>query len=152
MKGYAVESRWFEHTIRVRYQETDQMRVVYHTHYANWFEWGRAEMIREAGMPYREMEDRGLMLPVTALDVAYRLPARYDDEVCIRTRLTAFSPIRLAFGYEIVREKELLASGSTEHIWLNTEWKPVRLDRAAPDMYALLLQIVFGESEGKEGG
>ncbi len=145
MKGYAVESQWYAHNIRVRYQETDQMGVVYHTHYANWFEWGRAELIREAGMPYKEMEERGLMLPVTALDVAYQLPAYYDDELVIRTRLTAFSPIRLAFGYEIVRDGSLLASGSTEHIWLNEQWKPVRLDRAATDMYALLQRIALCE-------
>lgn len=144
MKSNTVQSQWHEHAIRVRYQETDQMRVVYHTHYANWFEWGRTELIRAAGLPYRVMEDRGLMLPVTELNVQYRLPARYDDEVVIRTRLKAYSPIRVAFEYEIVRDRTLLASGYTEHIWLNEEWKPVRLDRTAPDMYTLLQRIAAG--------
>ncbi|MBN6188011.1 acyl-CoA thioesterase [Aneurinibacillus sp. BA2021] len=131
---------WFETTIRVRYQETDQMQVAYHANYLVWFEVGRTEMIREMGFPYRRFEDLGFMLPVTEAHVTYKKSARYDDEVMIRTRVIRCEGVRLQLGYEALRlpEGELLASGETHHVWTSTELKPVRLQKQAPELYEMM--------------
>ncbi|UUZ80572.1 acyl-CoA thioesterase [Paenibacillus sp. P26] len=129
---------WFTHEIRVRYQETDQMGVVYHANYLNWFEIGRTEMIRRMGMPYRTLEAKGLLLPVTEAELKFHQPARYDDLVTVYTRVEERSPLRLGFAYEIKRGEELLVSGGTRHVWLNRDWRPVRIDREAPELDALL--------------
>lgn len=158
---------WFSHVLRVRYQETDQMGVVYHTNYLNWFEIARTELIRELGMPYRIIERRGLLLPVTEVELKYSQPARYDDLITIHTRIIDYSHIRIQFIYEIRRylqeqgdrpedaaeetglplEGDLLVTGMTKHVWLNTSWKPVRIDKEAPDLYKLI-QDNFPKKEG----
>ncbi len=104
----------------------------------NWFEVGRTELIRELGMPYQTLEARGLLLPVIEADLKFRSPARYDDLVTIDTKVIDATNLRIRFAYEIKRGEELLVSGGTHHVWLNRDWKPVRIDREAPDLYALL--------------
>ncbi|MDF2960893.1 MAG: thioesterase [Paenibacillus sp.] len=131
-------SPWFEHTIRVRYQETDQMGVVYHTNYLNWFEIGRTELIRTLGMPYHKIEESGLLLPLVDAQMQFKLPAKYDDVITICTRIEEFTHLRVHFASEIRRGGELLVSGSTRHVWVNREWRPTRIDKAAPELYALL--------------
>ncbi|OXM84275.1 acyl-CoA thioesterase [Paenibacillus rigui] len=131
-------SSWFEHTLRVRYQETDQMGVVYHANYLNWFEIGRTELIRSLGMPYQVIEAKGLLLPVIEAELKFRMPAKYDDLIAIRTRVEEYTNVRLHFSSEIVRGQEVLVSGGTKHVWLNRDWKPTRIDKMAPELYALL--------------
>jgi YbgC/YbaW family acyl-CoA thioester hydrolase len=89
--------------VRVRYAETDQMGVAYYANYLVWFEVGRTEFLRSMGWSYRDMEAAGYVLPVIAASCAYHRPARYDDELEIRTRGALVSPIRLVFDYEILR-------------------------------------------------
>ncbi|MCM3273832.1 acyl-CoA thioesterase [Paenibacillus elgii] len=131
-----------QYTLRVRYQETDQMGVVYHANYLNWFEVGRTEMIRELGLPYQALETRGLLLPVIEADLKFRSPARYDDLVTINTKIVELTSLRIRFAYEIKRGEELLVTGGTQHVWLNQDWKPVRIDRDVPDLYALLAKTM----------
>ena len=76
--------------IRVRYAECDPMGVVHHTVYPVWFEMGRTELLRATGASYREFEEQGLFLVVVRLDVRYRQPARYDDELQLHTRLDRY--------------------------------------------------------------
>ncbi|MCR8634666.1 acyl-CoA thioesterase [Paenibacillus radicis (ex Xue et al. 2023)] len=131
-------SPWFEHTIRVRYQETDQMGVVYHANYLNWFEIGRTELIRTLGMPYHKIEEQGLLLPLVDAQMQFKLPAKYDDLITICTRIEEYTHLRVHFSSEIRRGTELLVSGSTRHVWVNRDWKPTRIDKAAPELYKLL--------------
>lgn len=144
------EERWYQHQLRVRYAETDQMGVVYHANYLNWFEIGRTELIRELGYSYRSIEDKGLLLPVVEAEVKFKKPARYDDLVSINTRVLEMSPVRLHFAYEIrkineelttlpaEKEGELLVVGTTRHVWVNPSWKPVRIEKEAPELWQLL--------------
>lgn len=151
------EYRWYRHRLRVRYQETDQMGVVYHANYLNWFEIGRTELIRELGYPYRRIEEKGLLLPVVEAEVKFRHPARYDDLISVYTRVADYSSVRMEFACEIRRvseeeertdEKpsgtllepsgELLVTGTTRHVWVNPSWKPVRIEKEAPDLWQLL--------------
>ncbi|TVY07430.1 acyl-CoA thioesterase [Paenibacillus cremeus] len=138
---------WFKHELRVRYQETDQMGVVYHANYLNWFEIGRTEMIRQLGMDYRTLEEKGLLLPVIEAELKFRQPARYDDEITLYTRIVDYTNLRLQFINEIRRGNDLLVSGGTKHLWVGRDWKPKRIDREAPELYALLQNIKFTNQE-----
>ncbi|MFT9848309.1 acyl-CoA thioesterase [Aneurinibacillus sp. REN35] len=136
------QGKWFETTVRVRYQETDQMQVAYHANYLIWFEVGRTEMIRQMGFSYRRFEDLGFMLPVTEANVKYKKSARYDDEIMIRTKVIHCEGVRLQLGYEALRlpEHDLLASGETHHVWTSTDLKPVRLKKQMPELYEMMKQ------------
>jgi len=122
--------RVVETALRVRYAETDKMGVVYHGHYVVWFEVGRTEYCRAAGVPYRSLEESGVLILVTGLDCKYRRPARYDDALRVRAAMTELGSRGCAFGYEIVRgEDEVLCEGSTRHVFADSEGRP----RRAPD-------------------
>ncbi|HZG83583.1 thioesterase family protein [Paenibacillus sp.] len=132
---------WHSITLRVRYQETDQMGVVYHGNYVTWLEIARTDWTRAHGFPYRDIEERGLLLPVVDVSVQYHSPARYDDEVEVRCKVAEVGPVRLRFEYEVRLAQEsdrLLATGSSRHVWVDREWKPVRLPKVAPDVYEKL--------------
>lgn len=126
---------------RVRYGETDQMGVVYHTNYVNWMEIGRTEFLRDAAISYRELETQGLLLPLTDAQVSYKSPARYDDIVEVRTWIEQITPVRLDFGYEVYRQEDgrLLVTGTTKHVFTNLQFKPVRLPKLLPDLYEWLV-------------
>ena len=115
--------------IRVRYAETDQMGVVYHANYFVWFEVGRTGLLRDSGWSYREMEAEGVGLPVIEAHCDYRQPARYDDELDVRTKGTLISQVRVEFTYDIVRviDGASLATGRTVHAALDREGRPCRL-------------------------
>ena len=116
-------------TIRVRYADTDQMGVVYYANYFVWFEVARTDLLRSLGWSYREMERDGVMLPVVEAQCAYRRPARYDDEVEVRTTGRMTSPIRMEFDYEITVKGEagVTATGLTKHAALSPDGRPCRL-------------------------
>jgi len=115
--------------VRVRYAETDTMGVVYYANYLVWFEVARTDLLRHSGWSYREMEVEGFSLPVIEAHCEYKQPARYDDEVEVRSRGDLISPIRVRFTYEIVRpaDKALLAIGHTVHASLDRAGRPRRL-------------------------
>ncbi len=138
-----TQERWHQQQLRVRYQETDQMGVVYHANYLTWFEIGRTELIRSLGYPYRKIEEKGLLLPVTEADLKFKKPARYDDLVGIYTRVSQMSSVRLQFAYEIRRihddlTEELLVTGTSGHVWVNPSWRPVRIEKEAPELWQLI--------------
>jgi acyl-CoA thioester hydrolase len=137
-----------ESVIRVRYQETDQMGVVYHANYLVWFEVGRTEWIRKLGYTYKDLEEKGLLLPVVDLHVRYAAPARYDEEVTVRTRLAEVAGGKLTFRYEILRKEngQLLVTGTTIHLWVNREYKRVNLKQAFPALYERLVSLVQKEA------
>ena len=114
--------------VRVRYAETDQMGVVYYANYLVWFEVGRTEWLRQSGSTYRSLEHDGVSLPVIEAHCEYRQPARYDDELEIRTRAALISPARIRFDYEIVRSDEGVAVvGHTVHAPIGRNGRPCRL-------------------------
>lgn len=124
--------------VRVRYAETDKMGVVYYANYFVWFEVGRADLLRSLGWTYREMEHAGVALPVIEAHCDYRRPARYDDEVEIRTRGRMLSPIRMEFTYEVALRGDdaVVASGRTVHAALDPTGKPCRLPERIRQLFA----------------
>ena len=102
----------YEYQVRVRYSKTDQMGVVYHGNYAQYFEMGRVEWLRNMGVSYKWMEENGVMLPVVSLSMNYKKPARYDDLLTVKTILKSQTSVKIEFDYEIYNEqKELLTTG-----------------------------------------
>lgn len=126
-----------ESKIRVRYGETDQMGYVYYGNYPLYYEVARTDMIRNIGWSYRKLEQSGVMMPVLSLNVKYIRPARYDDELTIKTYLKNLPASRIEFEYEVFNEKgELLNIGNTVLVFVNAKtMKP----QAIPD--ALMADI-----------
>jgi acyl-CoA thioester hydrolase len=121
-----------ETSVRVRYAETDQMGVVYHSNFFIWFEVGRVELLRELGFSYKEMEEQdGCYIAVVDARCRYRAPAHYDDEIMIRTYLKNVRGSLIHFGYEAVRVSDgtQLADGETTHIVTDAQMKKRDLPR-----------------------
>ena len=116
------------HSFRVRYAETDQMGVVYHGNYAQYFELGRVEWLRAMGITYRSMEDNGIMLPVISLHIDYKKSARYDDLLTLETQLVARPLVKIAFDYRLFNaEGELLATAHTVLVFMDkATGKPIK--------------------------
>lgn len=132
-----------EARVRVRYAETDQMGVVYHANYLVWFEVGRVEFIRQVGLDYRVMEqDEGALIAVIEAKARYKAPARYDDELVVRTRLTEVRGSLVRFGYEVVREADacVLCTGETVHMVVGRDMRR----RPMPVRYAEAFRRVVG--------
>src|SRR4026209_1854093 len=102
-------------TLRVRYAETVRMGVVYYANYFVWFEVARADLLRSLGWTYREMEATGVLLPVIEAHCEYRRPARYDEEIEVRTEGHLRSAVRMEFTYDVVLKvtNEISAVGQT---------------------------------------
>ncbi|HEY7894651.1 MAG TPA: thioesterase family protein [Gemmatimonadaceae bacterium] len=123
---------------RVRYAETDRMGVVYHSHYLVWCEIGRTDHIRASGMPYREMEERGIALAVAEAEIRYKSPARYDDMVRVDTVISAVASRTVTFDYVISNavSGEALATARTVLVSLNRDHRVVTLPRDVRDLLA----------------
>jgi acyl-CoA thioester hydrolase len=139
----------FETTVRVRYAETDQMSVAHHSNHIVWFEVGRIEMLRELGFSYVEMEEDGMNLPVVEVKCRYKHPARYDDEITIRTWLAQLRTSVLRFQYELVRksDRRLLAEGESVHVVVGRDLKIAVLDDKYRDA---LLAIASKAGSGEQ--
>lgn len=110
--------------IRVRYGETDQMGVVYYGNYAQYLEQGRTEWLRELGFSYKWMEANDVQLPVVHFSIDYKLPARYDDLIIVKTSLKKLPSVKIEFYYEIYNEsKQLLATATTILVFINSKTK-----------------------------
>lgn len=122
--------------IRVRYSETDQMRVVYHGNYAQYFEVGRVEWLRNKGVSYKWMEENGIMLPVVSLTMNYKKPARYDELLTLKTILKKQASVKIEFDYELYNEnEELLTTGNSVLVFVDMKTgRPI-----APPLYILEL-------------
>ena len=134
--------RKFSTTLRVRYAETDQMGVVYYANYFVWMEASRTEMLIKIGFPYSKMEEMGIILPVIKAFCKYIKPAKYEDEIEIISWVSKLSELKISIEYEIKRksDQELLATGYTEHAFINkTTLKPEKLPE---DIKQILLKAV----------
>jgi acyl-CoA thioester hydrolase len=135
----------FEAQVRVRYAETDQMGVVYHSNYIIWFEVGRVEMMRQLGLVYRDLEKHDdIHIAVADVHCRFKAPALYDDLLTVRTRLVNVRGSVLHFGYEIVRPEDgkLLAEGESVHIAVNSKFERMHL----PQKYLATFLKAAGKS------
>ncbi len=133
-----MASEWISTEVRVRYADTDQMGVAYHSNYLVWFEVGRIEYCRQRGLVYRDFEEATqTYLAVAEAQCRYHHPARFDDVLTIRTRIATFRKRIIGFEYEIRKQNSstLIASGRTLHVILDKNGRP----RTFPPDYAKYL-------------
>lgn len=133
-----------ETRLRVRYAETDQMGVVYHSNHLIWFEVGRVELMRQMGFSYRDMErEDGRFIAVAEAQCRYRAPVFYDEEVIVRTRLKTVRESVIIFSYELTRVNDgaLLAEGETTHIVTDSNMKIAAL----PEKYLRVFRAAAGK-------
>ena len=133
-----------ETRLRVRYAETDQMGVVYHSNHLIWFEVGRVELMRAMGFSYRDMErEDGCFIAVAEAKCRYRAPVFYDEEVVVRTRLKSLRESVVVFSYELLRAEGgvILAEGETPHIVTDLNMKITVL----PEKYLAAFRAALGK-------
>lgn len=133
------------HTLRVRYGETDPMKYVYYGNYAEYFEVGRVELFRAIGMPYDDIEKRGIWLPVSEYHIKYIKPAFYDELLEIHTLVKKIPGVRIEFEYEIFNEKkEKITEASTTLFFLDAKLNKVV---KCPDFLMILIEKNWTVSE-----
>jgi acyl-CoA thioester hydrolase len=144
MKEISGEAR-----VRVRYAETDQMGVVYHANYLVWFEVGRVELMRQQGLAYKDIErDEQAGMAVVEATVRYKSPARYDDELIVKTRVVMARTSLVRFGYQIVRVEDgaVLCEGETVHVVVGRDMKR----KTMPKRYADVLGVGASDTKACE--
>ncbi|MBM7540786.1 acyl-CoA thioesterase [Amphibacillus cookii] len=123
--------------IQVRYQETDQMGVVYHANYLVWFEIGRTAFVDALGLSYAEMEKAGVVSPVTHVEVDYKQPIRYGEAAFVETWLVSYDGLRTAYGYQVLNKVgEVAVSGKTDHVVVKKDnFRPISVRRMFPEWH-----------------
>lgn len=133
----------------VHYYETDQMGIVHHSNYIRWFEEARTDFLNQIGLPYAEIESRGILVPVLFAACKYKKAVRFDDDVLIHLKITFFNGIRFKVTYIVddANNGDVFATGETEHGFVNCNMVPVRMKKEYPDMYRLLAAYVEEDSK-----
>jgi len=129
-----------ETRIITRYSETDQMGIIHHSNYAVWFEAGRTDFFKKIGFSYKEIEGRGILLPLYEMNCKFKSPARYEDEITIKTSLKEITKVRVIFSYKVINDLDgkLLSLGETMHGWTNRDLKLINAEKTIPEVYHLL--------------
>lgn len=135
---------FYECTYRVCYGDTDRMGVVYYGNYYTFFERGRTEMLRSAGLPYARLEELGNFLPVAESHCRYLSPARYDDLLTFRSAVLEVSRVRIKVGTQVRRDGELLASG---YVILASVGRDGRISRLHPELEAACRRFSLADGE-----
>ncbi|MHB9941546.1 4-hydroxybenzoyl-CoA thioesterase [Clostridium sporogenes] len=128
----------------VRYVETDQMGVVHHSNYYPWFEIGRTEFTKATGMKYTDIENIGVMMPLTESYCKYMKPAKYEDEIIIETSIEKLTPVKIIFSYKIIKKEnnELLAKGSTTQAFVDrNNFRVINLKQCNEELWNKLMEL-----------
>lgn len=125
--------------IQLRYSDSDQMGVVYHANYFSFFEQGRTELLRDFGINYYDIEERGYIFPVRDVDCTYLKSIRLGEEIYVETKVIKVSKVRFDFEHKLITDKgELKAIGHSSIITVNkTDFSIVKMDKHLPDVYAI---------------
>lgn len=128
--------------ITVRYAETDRMGIVHHSNYPIWYEVTRTKLIKEMGLPYSELEEQGLILPLLEMHSRFIKPCTYEDELLVTARITKYSIVKLTIEYEVFLKStgELINTGSTVHALVEKDLKPCNTKKKYPEFYQMLVE------------
>jgi acyl-CoA thioester hydrolase len=120
--------------------EIDKMGIVHHSNYPKWFEIGRRDYLKKAGIPSSTINKQGFYLPLSEMECKFKSPAKFGDKVTVITRITFMSYVMVKFEYKITNEKsgKLLAVGKTVHAWTDKNLMPLNIEKAAPQIYTTL--------------
>lgn len=134
--------------LTVRYAETDMMGIVHHSRYYPWFEVARTDFIKKSGMSYTEMENMGILLPLTETAAKYYYGLKYEDEVVVKCALTKLTVARCEFRYEVYKKPEmkLMTTGKTGHGFINRDFAPINLKKLYPEVWNKLNELLYKEN------
>ncbi len=129
---------------RVQYYETDKMAIVYHANYIKWYEEARVYIMENMGYSYKAMEDMGIMMPVLAVTAQYKKGAQYGDFVDIEVNITKFNGIKMCFAYTMTDAAtgELRMLGTSEHCFVDNEFRPVNIKKKFPEFYKDMMEYM----------
>ena len=134
----------FPYNRKPHYYETDMMGVVHHSNYIRWFEEARIDLMEQAGFPYKEMEDKGVLIPVIGVECQYKHFVTFDEEVTIITKIDSFNGVKMNMAYEIYRniDNTLCVTGKSSHCFVDKNKKILRLKRDYPEIFNLFDEMV----------
>ncbi len=134
-----------------KYYETDQMSVIHHSNYIRWFEEARIDCLEQMGVPYDEMEARGVIIPVIGVSAEYKSMTRFKDTVEITLKLLAYNGVRFTMGYEVRDAKTgtLRCTGTSQHCFIDRNDRPIILKKAAPDYHQCFMTFLEQSKEEK---
>ena len=132
---YMEKLKSYKH--KVQYYETDAMAIVHHSNYIRWFEEARLDYLEQIGLPYDEIERRQIMIPVLGASCQYRQAVKFGESVWVDTEITGFNGLKFSVAYKVYDESRtvLHAEGTTEHCFLDAQFRPIRLKKVATDIY-----------------
>lgn len=128
----------------VRYTEIDSLGIVHHSKYPLWFEMGRIDFLKKAGLSSHKLHALGFLMPLTELKCEFKSPAKFGDAVTVITSLIYMSYVKIKFRYTVLNKATgiVLAKGITVHAWTNKKLEPINIEKAAPEVYRQLKQLV----------
>ena len=131
----------------VNYYETDQMQVVHHSNYARYLEEARLHLMDQVGLSYDKLEEMGIIIPVLELHDYYTKSITYGDVIEIKPTIIKLSPVRFTLKYVIFRSgtDEVLHTAQTSHAFVDTEFKPMNIKKAFPEVYGIFEELVEKE-------
>ncbi|MCC7430128.1 acyl-CoA thioesterase [bacterium] len=130
--------------ICVRYAETDKMGIAHHSHYFEWFEVARTELLRKIGIPYSKVEELGVSMPLLEAGCKFFKPSFYDNELTVEAKIDEMPKATILINYSIFHEENLLTTGFTKHAFVNSQLKPLRL----PSFLKEIFETYFPKREG----
>lgn len=137
----------YQYQHKVQYYETDQMGMVHHSNYIRWFEEARVDYLEQVGLPYKSMEDEGIGSPVLTVQCQYKSKVIFGETVTILTELRQYTGLRMTIGYTVLGDDgKVRCTGETSHCFMNTQGKPVSLQRVKPQWHTLFQQLIFREN------
>ncbi len=140
-----MNSHTYRHT--VQYYETDKMGIAHHSNYVRWMEEARVDLLTRIGWSYDRLESLGIVSPVTAVECRFRHSCTFADEVDITLHIESFSGVRLRINYTMTDSAgDLLCEAASEHVFLDREGKPIRMNKAYPELYGVLADMTEKES------
>jgi len=135
--------KMYEYSRDIFYYETDRMGVVHHSNFVRWLEEARTAYFAEIGLPYDDTERRGLMSPITALNVRFLGFARFGDRFTVRVRMTRYTGVRFFVRYTVVNQNgDMLFEGDSAHAFVGADYRPVSMARAVPEKHEIMAENV----------
>ncbi len=127
-----------------KYYETDQMAVIHHSNYIRWFEEARVDYLEQIGLGYGTIEAAGIYSPVLGITCEYKSAVRFNEKVIINAELVFFNGIKMKLKYTVLdcESKQVRVTGTSDHCFVTTDFKPISLKKAQPKMYEILLGCV----------
>ncbi|MCC8129935.1 MAG: acyl-CoA thioesterase [Clostridiales bacterium] len=133
-----------------KYYETDQMAVVHHSNYIRWFEEARIDWLEQMGIPYDAMEARGIIIPAIGVTAEYKTMTRFKERVRIESRLDFYNSVRFTVSYRVYNDAtgELRCTGTSSHCFVDRDYKPIILRKAAPDYDTIFRKALADRENG----